>query len=57
MSCPNCGNEDITLERQTNDGQGYQEHEEYSCSKCGCEWEWDMNKTITKQGKQEEECD
>lgn len=55
MSCPSCGNSEVELECKRTDGQGYYEKEEYSCPKCGCEWEWEMKKTITKQGREEGE--
>lgn len=53
MVCPDCGSTNIDMTNKKTDGQGYYEEEEYVCNDCGCEWEWTMEKTITKRGKEE----
>lgn len=53
MSCPNCNSEEVEMTNKKTDGQGYWEKEEYSCSNCGCEWEWEMTKTIIEQGEEQ----
>ena len=54
MVCPECHSSNIELVQKTDYGQDYYEHEEYTCLDCGCEWEWEMTKQITKHGKTED---
>jgi transcriptional regulator NrdR family protein len=55
MSCPDCGSVDTDLVHTRDDGQGWNCTEEYECNKCGCEWEWEMSKTIIKHGEVQDE--
>ena len=51
MSCPNCHSIEFEMTDKKDDGQGYYEEEEYTCSKCNCVWVWKMEKEIIKEGK------
>lgn len=54
MVCPECSSSNIEMVNKQTDGQGYYEKEEYTCFDCGCEYEWSMEKTITKHGDNNE---
>ena len=49
MVCPNCGSGDIEMVNKKT--APHYENEEYVCLECECEWNWTMQREITKQGK------
>lgn len=55
MVCQNCGSENIEMTNKNTDGQGFWEQEGYLCNDCGEEWDWEMTKTITKDGEPQDE--
>ena len=55
MACPECGNIHVDMVKQDTPDQGSTQLEQYECDECGCEWEWNMERTITKHGKNFEE--